>query len=974
MTVSDHFEIVFERNIPELQTLARFYRHKGTGAEILSLVNDDENKVFGISFRTPPSDSTGVAHILEHSVLCGSRKYPVKEPFVELLKGSLKTFLNAFTYPDKTCYPVASLNAKDFYNLIDVYLDAVFYPRLTPYVLQQEGWHYELEAADSPIRYKGVVFNEMKGVYSSPDSVLAEASQQSLFPDITYGLDSGGDPKVIPSLTYEQFVAFHSRLYHPSNARIFFYGDDDPDRRLEIIQEYLKDFDRITVDSEVPLQPGITRPSRIVRPFDGGKDGPGGERPKGMVTVNWLLDETADPELNLSFQVLEYILLGMPGSPLRKALIESGLGEDLAGGGLEIELRQAFFSTGLKGANPAHAYRIELLAAETLYGQVRDGIDPATVEAALNTIEFRLRENNYGRFPRGLVLMLLALSTWLYGGDPAALLAFEAPLSSIKSRVAAGERVFEDLIDRYVIRNSHRSTVIMEPDSELAGREEALELERLSRVKAQLSAQELEELAENTRELRRKQSAPDSPEALATIPVLRIADLERENKLIPISETRLNGATLLRHDIFTGGITYLDLGLNLRLLPQDVLPYAPLFGRALVEMGTQKEDYAALSKRISGRTGGIRPEIFTSAVKGESEPAVWLFMRGKSMAPQTGELAAILGEALATVKLDNRERFRQIVLEEKARCEKRIVPSGHQMVDLRLRAHFHPADWAREQMNGISYLVFLRKLVLDMDGDWDKVLDALRRVRRALVNRSGLIVNLTAEEREWSGAERHLSGLLNTLPDGQAAPHVWSPELFPEFEGITIPAQVNYVGKGASLSRLGYGTGGSVRAVMGYLRTSWLWEKVRVQGGAYGAMCLLDRISGTITFASYRDPNLIRTVENFDGCGEFLRSAALGEDEIRKAIIGAIGDLDAHLLPDARGYTSMLRYLNRDDDEGRQRMRDEILSTTEKDFRAFADALDAVKREGVVKVLGSETAIEAALAERPGWLDAVKLM
>ena len=406
MAAKNEFELIFEKEVSELKGLVRFYRHIRTGAELLSIINEEDNKVFGICFRTPPPDSSGVAHILEHSVLCGSRKYPVKEPFIELVKGSLKTFLNAFTYPDKTCYPVASQNVQDFYNLVDVYLDAVFYPRLTPFVLQQEGWHYELDDPEGPLTIKGVVYNEMKGVYSSPDSMLSEMSQQSLFPDTTYGLDSGGDPRVIPSLSFEQFKSFHERFYHPSNARIYFYGNDDPDRRLEIIQEYLKDFNRTEPESSVPLQMSKTEPARIVARLQWVRRRLPAERPKSMVTVNWLLPETTDPGLNLAFQILEYVLLGMPGSPLKKALIESGLGEDIAGGGLETELRQLYFSTGLKGIRAEDADKVEKLIFETLSALAREGIDPATIEAGVNTIEFRLRENNYGNFPQGLAVML----------------------------------------------------------------------------------------------------------------------------------------------------------------------------------------------------------------------------------------------------------------------------------------------------------------------------------------------------------------------------------------------------------------------------------------------------------------------------------------------------------------------------------------------------------------------------------------
>ncbi len=971
MAAGKEFDLIFEKHIPELKGSVRFYRHVETGAEILSLINEDDNKVFGISFRTPPSDSTGVAHILEHSVLCGSRRYPVKEPFVELIKGSLKTFLNAFTYPDKTCYPVASQNVQDFYNLIDVYLDAVFHPRLTPFVLQQEGWHYEMESPEGPLSIKGVVYNEMKGVYSSPDSILSELSQQSLFPDTTYGLDSGGDPKVIPSLTWENFKAFHERLYHPSNARIYFYGNDDPDRRLEIIQEFLREFGRTDPASTVSNQPDRDAPIRLVRPFAAGDNG--ADDSKSMLTINWLLPEATDPVINFAFQVLEYVLLGMPGSPLKKALIESGLGEDLAGVGLETELQRLYFSTGLKGIRAEDAEKVEHLVFDTLSGLAAEGIDPATVEAGVNTIEFRLRENNYGNYPQGLVLMLRALSTWLHGADPTALLAFEAPLSAVKEKLKAGG-FFEELIRRYLIHNPRRSVVLLKPEAGLAEKELKEEHRRLEEIRNSLDDKKIAALIENARTLQRMQSTPDTAEALATIPVLRISDLDRQNRVIPIEIRAAEGVTGFYHDIFTGGITYLDIGFNLQLLPQQYVPYAPIFGRALLEMGTQTEDFVSLSQRISRKTGGIRPEVFTSSIYEGDGPSTWLFLRGKSMEAQTGELSAILTEVLASARLYDRERFRRIALAEKAKLERKIVPNGHQMVNQRIRAHFTLADWLREVTSGISYFHFLEGLIKQIDEDWERVRSDLEQIRTLLARRSGMVFNVTAEEKDLASIQASLRGLLRSIPESAAEPSSWRPELFPEFEGITIPAQVNYVGKGANLYNSGYQFNGSSLVINGYLRTSWLWEKVRVLGGAYGGFCLFDRISGVFTFLSYRDPNLLKTIENFDGAARFLRSANIGDDEVRKAVIGAIGDMDTYMLPDSRGYVSMLRRLTGDTEERRQRMREQVLATTSRDFRAFAEVLESVNREGIVKVLGSQNAIEAALSERPGWLKTFRLL
>jgi len=973
MTAKDKFELIFEKEIPELTGLVRFYRHVRTGAEIISIINEDDNKVFGICFRTPPSDSSGIAHILEHSVLCGSRKYPVKEPFVELIKGSLNTFLNAFTYPDKTCYPVASQNVQDFYNLIDVYLDAVFYPRLTPLVLQQEGWHYELDDPEGPLSIKGVVYNEMKGVYSSPDSMLSELSQQSLFPDTTYGLDSGGNPKVIPSLTFEQFKSFHERFYHPSNARIYFYGNDDPDRRLDIIEGYLKDFTRTDPASGVPLQPPRAMCGRIVRPFASGSEEPAQSGPKSMVTVNWLLPETTDAVLNLALQILEYVLLGMPGSPLKKALIESGLGEDIAGGGLETELRQLFFSTGLKGIIAEDAPKVENLIFETLSALALQGIDPATIEAGLNTIEFRLRENNYGNFPQGLATMLRALSTWLYEADPILLPAFEAPLSQVKENLKSGGYL-EGLIRRFLLENQHRAVVLLRAEPGLAAKETEEEAAKFDVMKNSLSPDDTRRVIEDAKTLQRIQSSPDSPEALATIPVLRVSDLDKRNRTIPIEQVPADGLSGFYHDLFTAGITYLDVGFNLQTLPAKYLPYAPLFGRVLLEMGTDLQDFVSLSQKISRKTGGIRPEIFCSAVLGDSTPAAWLFLRGKSMTTQVRELVDILAEALGAVKLSNRERFRQIVLEEKARQERKIVPSGHQVINQRIRAHFNQADWVRELTGGISYFLFLGTLARQIDENWDKVLSELEDVRRLITNRSAMVFNLTSERKDLHSIEPHVHGFLRALPDRPAAIEPWRPSLFPEFEGIMIPSQVNYVGKGADLYREGYELHGSSKVITGYLRASWLWEKVRVQGGAYGGFCLFDRMSGVLTFVSYRDPNLVKTIENFDGTARFLRTADLADDEIRKAIIGAIGDLDSYMLADMKGYVSMLRSLTGDSEEQRQRMRDEVLGTTAKDFREFAEVLEKVNRNGIVKVLGSQAAIDSALVERPMWLKTFRLL
>lgn len=970
MTVYHNFELIEERTIPEINTHARFFRHQPTGAELLSLENRDENKVFGITLRTPPADSTGIAHIMEHAVLCGSQKYPVREPFVELMKGSLNTFLNAFTFPDKTCYPVASQNLRDFYNLIDVYVDAVFHPLIPDHTLQQEGWHYELDDLDSPLEYKGVVFNEMKGAYSSPDNLLGRYAQQSVFPDNAYRVDSGGDPQQIPNLTYAQFKAFHETLYHPSNARIYFYGDDDPEERLRRMDQYLQGYGRLAVDSQVALQTPFSEPRRMLVPYDAGEEANG---KKGMLVLNWLLPDTLDSERTLGLNILAYILIGTSASPLRKALIDSGLGEDLAGGGLDGDLRQMFFSTGLRGVadgtagQPADYDKVEALILSTLTNLVQDGIDPETVAAALNTVEFRLRENNTGSFPQGLLLMLRSLTTWLYEGNPLAPLAFAAPLEAIKKRLARGERYFEDLLATYFLGNTHRTLVILQPQAGLRERQEAEERAKLDALRASLSPHELEAIVANTRALKLRQETPDSPQALATIPSLSLDDLERTNKLIPLELLQQARTPVLYHDLFTNGILYLDLGLNLHCLPLEYLPYAALFGRLLLEMGAADDDFVRLSQRIGRTTGGIHPSYYITTRQGSAQAVTWLFLRSKATLDHTPDLLGILQDVLISPNLDNPERFRQIVLEEKADLEAALAPAGHRFASTRLRSFFNEAGWVDEQMGGVSQLYFLRDLVNKLDsGHWPAILQVLESIRSLLLNREQMIANVTVDQANWSRFQPELADFLASLPRTDSAPRNWQftpPDLD---QGLAIPATVNFVGKGANLYELGYTLDGSYAVITNYLRATWIWEKVRVQGGAYGGYCIFDQRSGLLSFLSYRDPNLVKTLQIYDQTAQFLReldSSRLTEEELTKTIIGAIGDMDAYQLPDAKGYASLARYLAGETDEARQRRREEILSTELGDFHAFGEILEGARQRARVVVLGSEQALQEANAQ-----------
>lgn len=943
----------------------------------MSLVNSDENKTFGVVLRTPVENSKGIPHILEHSVLCGSRKYPIKEPFVELMKGSLNTFLNAFTYPDRTCYPVASCNLQDFYNLVDVYLDAVFHPNCVrdPQTFAQEGWHLELENPEDPLIYKGVVFNEMKGVYSQPDSMNGTITQQALFPANSYAVDSGGNPAIIPDLTFQEFQDFHARYYHPSNARIWFYGDDDPEDRLHLLSAYLDKFDAREVDSNVEKQPLFTEPKRVKDTYAAGDVEEGEDAGKAFVSINWVLsEEPLDLETELGLDFLDYLLVGTSAAPLRKALNDSGLGEAIIGGGLQGELRQPVFSIGLKGADPDNFQKVEDLIHTTLEQLAASGFTKSSIEAALNTTEFSLRENNTGRFPRGLSLMLRAMGNWIYDKDPYEALQWTAALDQFKTKLESGKDVFGPLIQKYLLDNNHKVTVELLPDSSLAAEVEAKEKDRLAKAKAQMSPEEIENVIKETRELKLRQETPDSPEALRCVPGLAISDIPKTVASVPTDLTTEQEVQMLRHDLFTNDVLYLELAMDLRPLPSHLLPLLPLFCRALTGMATEKESFVELTERIGRKVGGLSVYPFISSTKGSPDPVAYLMVRGKAMGDKAGDLMDLFHDVLLTAKLDDKARFRQMVLETKSGLESGIVGSGHTFAASRLDGQRSIAGWVGEQTGGLTYLLSIRDLAHRVDSDWDSVQADLATIRTQLLQRRGAIVNMTGDDKTLAAAAPHVSNFLSSLPAEAGTRADWSGRLSAANEALTVPTQVNYVGKAANLYEDGgYKLNGSSYVVNKLLGTSWLWDRVRVVGGAYGGFADFDSHSGMYTYLSYRDPNLLKTLEEYDGSPEFLRTLELDQESLTKAIIGTIGDVDSYQLPDSKGYTAFVRHVLGVTDEERQERRDQILGTTIKDFREFGEVLESVKgpKAQVVVVTNAERAEAVNTKERPGFFDQV---
>jgi presequence protease len=958
MTIQHGFELVKEAYIKEISSHVRHFRHIKTGAELVSVENSDDNKSFGVAFQTPAPDDTGLPHILEHSVLAGSRKYPLKEPFVELIKTSLNTFVNAMTFPDMTVYPVASANLKDFYNLVDVYLDAVFYPLITEKVFQQEGWHYEAENPDAPLTYKGVVFNEMKGYFSTPEIILSDEMRSQLLPDTPYANNSGGNPAHIPDLTYEQFKQYHATYYHPSNARFFFYGDDNPEERLHFVNDFIQDFERKEVDSRLPLQPRWNQPRRVVIPVDAGEHD--ADSNKGLMTVNWLLTEVTNTQDIAALNILNHVLMGSPAYPLYAALLESGLGEDLSGGGLDTYGREAVFSIGMKGITSNDAPTIEALILETLGNLAEEGIDKDIIEASLNTIEFSLREKNTGRFPRGLAAFLGSLPQWLNGADPIEVLSFEDDLQYVRNAYAQDERFFENLIGKYFLENNHRVTITMQPDSQVKPKREAAEVERLAKERAVKNADDIAHIIKDAEILRMMQEAPDKPEDLAKLPTLKLSDLERNIKTIPLEELKLANTKVLFHDIPTNGVVYVDLAFNLKGLPVAYVPYVSLFAKALIEMGTKNYSFIDMQNLIGAKTGGIGASENAMLTLDRQTSIVQMVMRAKSMSSQASDMFNIVKELLLNVNFDDQERIMQMVLEDKAQFEAYLGLSGHSLANMRLRAQFDEPGWFTEMNSGTSQLFFLRELAERIESDWENVLGILNHMRELMVNRAGLLFNITVDADTFKTLTPTIEGFLNDLPHNPLNVQTWQRSELPKYEGLAVPTQVNFVGKAANLYDLGYELNSSHNVILKHFNLTYMWTKIRVQGGAYGGSFGFNPLSGVGVFVSWQDPNIVGTLANYDASADFLANIEISDEELEKAIIGAIGQVDSYLLPDALGAASMTNYLIGNNDTLRQKRRDEIFATTRADFHKLAQIMRKVAEKGYVVVTSATDRLEKA--------------
>lgn len=947
------FKLIEEEYVEEIQSTARIFLHEKTGAKLLSLENEDDNKVFSIGFRTPPTDSTGVPHIIEHCVLSGSRKYTTKEPFMDMAKGSLNTFLNAMTFSDKTLYPIASRNEKDFFNLMDVYLDAVFYPKIYDIeeIFMQEGWHYEIFSEEEPIRYQGVVYNEMLGAYSSPERILSENISKSLFPDTIYKYSSGGNPEVIPDLTYEDFLNFHRKFYHPSNSFIYLYGNGDIEKQLKHINgEYLSNFDKQDIDSHIKLQKPFSSRKEIIEYYPISKDEP--EDNRSYLSLNFVIGSNTDPETYLMTSILGQLLIDSEAAPLKNILLEKGIGQDIFSvtvGGL-----QSGFGIVAKNATEDMKDEFEKTIFETLKRIVKEGIDRELIKACLNIVEFDLREAS-GIPTKGIAYNILSLESWLYDAHPLVHLKYESTLNKLKSNIDTG--YYEKFIEEKIINNPHSSLVIINPKKGLGEEKERKVVEKLNIFKESLSKEEIKNLIGKNNKLREMQLTEDSEEAKATIPKLSLSDVEPKAEKIPQEVIREKAFTLLKHNIFTSKISYLDFYFDTSMVEEELIPYINLLANILGKIDTKTKTYSELSNDIYVNTGGIS---FTANLFVEnSKDNIYypkFIIKGKSLRDNIPKLIQLINELITESKIENTKRIKDIIARVKSRIEMSIFSNGHSVAMRRVGSYFSPSGKYAEKLQGLDFYWFLSELLKNFDSISDEVLSNLNKVYNKIFNINNLIISFTGEEEDFKIIRDNLPIITDNISNNKFQPYDYSFKEEQLNEGIMSSANVQYVSKGYNLKNLGYDYKNSLLVLSTLLSREYLHNKIRAQGGAYGAGISIDRTGHVITY-SYRDPNLKDTIDVYNSMAEYIKNLNLSEEEFTNFIIGTISRLDPATTPHMKGQIATSRFISNISYDDIQKNREDILNTKLRDIKESASILKDTMDKNYLCVLGNENKI-----------------
>ena len=953
----DAYRVVEHKMIEEMQSEGIVLEHKKTKARLFLVSNDDENKVFCIGFRTPPDNDCGLPHILEHSVLCGSDKFPLKDPFVELVKGSLNTFLNAMTYPDKTVYPVASCNDKDFHNLMDVYMDAVLHPNIykEEKIFRQEGWHYELESKDAPLIYNGVVYNEMKGAYSSPESILDSVTQKTLFPDTCYGKDSGGDPVHIPELSYEKFLDFHRTYYHPSNSYIYLYGDMDMAEKLTWLdEEYLSHYEERPVDSRIREQKAFAEP--VEREFSYSITEGESEEDATYLSVNTVVGDDLDPKLYVAFQILEYTLLDAPGAPLKQALIDAGIGKDVMGG-YESGILQPFFSVIAKDANKEQKGEFLAIVKGTLRKLADQGINRKSLLAGMNYFEFKYREADYGSAPKGLMYGLQCLDSWLYDGDPMTHLCYQETFDFLKKEVENG--YFEQLIRDYLLDNPFEAVIVVAPEKNLTAKEDEKLAKKLAAYKASLSEEELEKLVTATRELKEYQDTPSTPEILAKIPLLKREDIEKKAETFFWKEKEEGGIKVLHHNFFTSGIGYLKVLFNTEVLPQEDLPYAGMLKSILGSISTEHYSYSDLTSEIHLNSGGVDFSVTSYPDLADPERFTGAFVASIRVLYDKLDFGfTILEEILNHSVFTDEKRLGEVIQETRSRAKMKLENAGHSTAVSRATSYFSATAYYNELTGGTAYYHFLEQLEKDYANKKGEIMARLQEVSRKLFTRANMLVNYTADDKGYEQLPQNLKLLADKLPQGSGEKHAFTHPVKNVNEGLKTSAQVDYVARCGNFRDAGLEYTGALKILQVILSYDYLWLNIRVKGGAYGCMSGFGR-SGEGYLVSYRDPNLKETNDIYEGIPAYLEAFDPDERDMTKYVIGTISNLDAPLTPSVKGSRGLSAYLSGVTEEMMQTERDQILGAAKEDIRALAAQVRAVLATGSFCVVGNEEKIEA---------------
>ena len=959
MTIHDlaEYEILDEHRVEDVQSDGFILKHKKSGARIAILSNNDDNKVFYIGFRTPPEDETGVPHIIEHTTLCGSKKFPVKDPFIELAKGSLNTFLNAMTYPDKTVYPVASCNDQDFKNLMDVYLDAVFNPNITKYeeIFKQEGWHYELTGKDDELKINGVVYNEMKGAYSSPDEVLSSQIYRSLFPDNTYSKDSGGNPEYIPKLTYEAYLDFYHKYYHPSNSYIYLYGDMDVVERLEWLdKEYLSLYDYKKVNSEINKQPAFDEIKNVEAQYSITMDD--SQENKTYLSYNRVVGDTLDEMLYQAFDVLDYALVSSPGAPVKQALIDAGIGDDVYGS-YDAGILQPVFSFVAKNANASQADEFESIIENTLKEVVKTGINKEALLAGINSSEFKFREADFGQFPKGLLFGLNCLDSWLFD-DMKPFIHLECLGTFAKLRKAVDTDYFEKLIQEYLLDNTHGSSVTVKPKRGLGNeREEALAKE-LSDYKASLSDEEIKKLIEDTEHLKKYQEEPSSDEDLRKLPMLTRADMKKNAMPFSNIEDELLDVKVVRHDIESNGIDYISFLFDAGDFAQSELGYLGFFTNALGLVSTEKYSYTDLANATNIYTGGISTGTASHPDIKDRNNFVFKFeVKLKVLEKNLDKALELMEQMLLTSDFTDTKRLGELVAQIKARLQANLSSSGHLVAAMRSMSSFSRYALYQDELKGVAFYRSICCIEKELSESPKSVSDKLAAIAKKLFARNRMLISFTGNNEAYGNAKPSLEKVIAGFDKMSAIGNQAEVHFNTAKEAFIDASQIQYVAKTGDFICEGYEYTGALRLLRIILSYDYLWINVRVKGGAYGCMNTFLR-SGESYFVSYRDPNLSDTLDVYDRIPEYIKSFSPDERDMTKYIIGTFSALDTPMNPEAKGSRSLSAYLEGITYEQIQKERNEILNAQPEDIRRLADLVEAVLKKDSICVIGNENMIK----------------